>query len=191
MGLLFAPVAQGTSVLSVSLDEMVNNSEFVFEGRVVSVGSRMSQNNQRIHTYVVFDISEIIKGEYTGQQIELSFAGGTVNGMTQVVGGMHLPEVGEHGIYFVESLSRAQVHPFFGWSQGHLLINQDAAGVERVTTQRKRAVTAVAPGVRRSQQRLSNGVAEGLVLRKDNADYEGMTKSEFVRTLRDMLRQPP
>jgi hypothetical protein len=177
-------------VLGVSLDEMLNNSEFVFEGRVINIESRMTQNGSRIHTYVVFDILEIIKGEYPNDQIELSFAGGTVNGMTLSVSEMHMPEVDEKGIYFVEALSRTQVHPLYGWSQGHLLIIKDTAGVERVTTQQMQPVMAVGPAIKSSQKQLSSGAAVELVLKEDSDSQEGMSKSQFTRKLRDMLGQP-
>jgi hypothetical protein len=186
--LLLANTVNGTSVLSVDLEEMLNNCDFVFEGRVINIESRMTQNGSSIHTYVVFDIIEIIKGEYPDDEIELSFVGGTVNGMTLKVGDMHIPEVGEKGVYFVESLSRTQVHPFYGWSQGHLLIIKDAAGIERVTTQRKQAVMMVEPAIKRRQPQLSTGAAQGLVVEEGRDSLESMSKTQFVQKLRDMLR---
>ena len=39
-----------------------------------------------------------------------------------VVADMQMPEIGELGIYFVETLSEQQIHPLFGWQQGHYLI---------------------------------------------------------------------
>ena len=189
--LLLVNTAEGTTVLAVGLEEMLNNSEFVFEGRVINVESRMTQDGSSIHTYVVFDIIEIIKGEYPDDQIELSFVGGTVDGLTLSVSDMHIPEVGETGVYFVESLSRTQVHPFYGWSQGHLLIIEDDAGIERVTTQRKQPVMAVGPAIKRSQQqlKLNSGVAAGLVLEKGRDISEGISKPQFVQKLRGMLEQ--
>ena len=189
---LFTNTVNGTSVLGVTLEQMANNCEFVFEGRVLSVEARMTQNGSNIHTFVEFDIIESIKGEYHNDQIELRFAGGTVDGLTRRVGDMHIPEVGETGLYFVESLSRTHVHPFYGWSQGHLLIIKDAAGIERVTTQRKQAVMAIEPAIRRSppQPQLSTGAAQGLVVEEGRESYDGMSKSQFKRKLRDMLRPP-
>ena len=190
--LLLVNTAEGTSVRGVSLEEMLNNSELVFEGRVINIESRMTHSGSNIHTYVVFDIIDVIKGEYHNDEIELSFAGGTVNGMTLSVGDMHMPEANEQGVYFVESLSRTQVHPFYGWSQGHLLIIKDAAGIERVTTQRKQPVMAVGPAIKRSQQqlKLNSGVAAGLVLEEGRDISEGISKPQFVQKLRDMLEQP-
>jgi len=143
--LLLTNTIEGTTVLGVSLEEMLNNCEFVYEGRVINIESRMTPSGSNIHTYIVFDIIDVIKGEYHNDRIELSFAGGTVNGMTLSVGDMHMPEANEQGIYFVESLSRTQVHPLYGWSQGHLLIIKDAAGVKRITTQQKQPVMMVEP----------------------------------------------
>ena len=182
--------AESTSVLGVSLEDMLNNSDFVFEGQVINVKSRWTNNRNNIHTFITFEIIDVIKGNYKRQQIELSFAGGTVDGVSLNIGNMHFPELGEKGIYFVESLSRTQVNPLYGWSQGHLLIMKDDAGVDRVTTERKKPVMAVEPPNKGRQQQLSRDFAAGLVVGKDRDYHVGMAKTEFIRGLRAMLNRP-
>ena len=56
---------------------------------------------------------------------------------------MKVPQVGERGIYFVESLERSQVHPLYGWSQGHFIVEMDDTGADRVMTTRKQPVTGL------------------------------------------------
>jgi hypothetical protein len=176
--LLVMPICFGnaTSVREVSIDEMLRQSQLIFEGTVTAVEAR-ENSQKRIHTYVTFEIKDIIKGEYRGNSITLSFLGGTMGDVTMAVGDMRLPQLGEHGIYFVESLERLQVNPLYGWSQGHFIVERDAAGSERVMTNRRLPVTGVMDQVQDEQttsakerpQALSKGVSRDIVV-ADHSD---------------------
>ena len=190
--LLLMPISFGhaSSVREVSMNEMLQQSQFVFEGTVTAIEAR--QNSQkRIHTYVTFEITDIIKGEYSGNIITLRFLGGTVDDVTMVVSDMQLPQEGEHGIYFVESLERFQVNPLYGWSQGHFIVERDGTGSERVMTNRGLPVTGVmdymsdepaTPGKERIQD-LSKGVSRDLVVAQEGEDNKAMTVDEFKKGL--------
>jgi len=117
--------AFGSSVIKVSLEDAVNGAELIFEGRVVSKDIRLSPVNNRPFTYFTFEIIDIIKGSYAQSSIELGYMGGSNGTYTLKVTDMHMPEVGEKGIYFVESLDTQQVHPLFGWQQGHYRVVTD------------------------------------------------------------------
>jgi hypothetical protein len=190
--LLLMPISFGnaTSVREVSMDEMLQQSQVVFEGTVTAIEA--SQTSQkRIHTYVSFEITDIIKGEYHGKTITLRFLGGTVGDVTMVVSDMRLPQEGEHGIYFVESLERFQVSPLYGWSQGHFVVNRDGTGNERVMTNGKLPITGVMeqmpnelmiPGKERIHS-LSKGVLRDLTVAREGEDNKGMTVDEFKKVL--------
>ena len=192
MLLCLMPISIGnaTSVREVSMDELLQQSQFVFEGTVTAIEAR--QNSQRrIHTYVTFEITDIIKGEYPDNIITLRFLGGTVDDVTMVVSDMQLPQEGEHGIYFVESLERFQVNPLYGWSQGHFIVERDGTGSERVMTNRGLPVTGVmdymsdepkTPGKERMQD-LSRGVVRDLVVAQEGEDNKAMTVDEFKKGL--------
>ena len=190
--LLLMPISYGnaTSVREVSMDEMLQQSQFVFEGTVTAIEAR-ENSQKRIHTYVTFEITDIIKGEYHSNIITLRFLGGTVGDVTMVVSDMRLPQEGEHGIYFVESLERFQVNPLYGWSQGHFIVERDGTGSERVMTNRRLPVTGVmdympdeptTPGKERIQA-LSKGVVRDLVVAQEGEDNKGMTVDEFKKVL--------
>ena len=136
--LLFISISytHAASVRHVTLDEMLQQCQFVFEGKVLALEAR-ENSQKRIHTYVTFEILDVIKGEYPGDTLTLSFLGGTVGDVTMGVSDMKVPQVGERGIYFVESLERSQVHPLYGWSQGHFLVQPDGTGMDRVMTSNK------------------------------------------------------
>jgi hypothetical protein len=188
MLLCLMPISIGnaTSIREVSMDEMLQQSQFIFEGTVTAIEAR--QNSQkRIHTYVTLEITDVIKGEYPGNIITLRFLGGTVNDVTMVVSDMRLPQEGEHGIYFVESLKRFQVNPLYGWSQGHFIVERDGTDTERVMTNRRSPVTGVMDNMpdeattsgKERIQSLSRGVLRDLVVAREGEDDKGMTVEEF------------
>jgi len=190
--LLLMPISFGhaSSVREVSMNEMLQQSQFVFEGMVTATEAR-ENSQKRIHTYVTFEITDIIKGEYRSNIITLRFLGGTVNDVTMVVSDMRLPQKGEHGIYFVESLERFQVNPLYGWSQGHFIVEPDGTGNQRVMTNRRLPVTGVmaykpdesmTPG-KEGIQALSKGVLRDLAVAQEGEDKKGMTVDEFKSAL--------
>lgn len=116
---------RSTVVLRMGFDQVVTGAELIFEGSVVSQETRPSPVNGKPFTYFTFEIIEVIKGNYTKPTIEIGFMGGQLGEFTLEVTEMRMPTLDERGIYFVESLSKQQVHPFIGWSQGHYLVETD------------------------------------------------------------------
>ena len=141
----FFATAFSSTVRQVTITEMVNASELIFEGQVISEVSRWTPDNTQIRTYVSFQVVEVIKGDHPGGTIELSFQGGTVGDLTLSVSDMHLPQPGEQGIYVVDSLTRRQVHPFYGWDQGRFLLTSGPDGADIVTTWDGRKIIALLP----------------------------------------------
>ena len=130
--LLFTVQVYATTILKVGMDELAKQSELIFEGKVISKEVRPSPIDGQPCTYFRFSILDVIKGDYHNSEIELCFAGGTLNGITMQVSEMTMPTVGETGIYFVDSLGKELTHPLFGWHQGHYLVKKDSSQVERV-----------------------------------------------------------
>jgi hypothetical protein len=192
IALLLMPISYGnaTSVREVSMDEMLQQSQFVFEGTATAVQAK-ENSQKRIHTYVTFEIKDIIKGEYHSNFITLRFLGGTVGDVTMTVSDMRLPQQGEHGVYFVESLERLQVNPLYGWSQGHFIVERDATGSERVMTNRRLPITGVMDYMPDEQmtpakehmQALSKGVSRDIVVAQEGEGNRGMTVDEFKKVL--------
>jgi hypothetical protein len=193
---VMGPWAHAGSVRQVAMDEMIQHSRLVFEGEVMDLVS-VETGPRRIHTHVTFRILDIIKGDYPLNTITLRFLGGTVGNVTMGVSDMILPRPGEHGIYFVESLERMQVHPLFGWRQGHFLVQPDRTGTHRVLTAAKAPVTAVVQN-RSAQQSdpgpegvitLSTGVARGVVAGRDGMAETALTTAEFKKSLRKIMEE--
>ncbi len=186
-----APISYGNaaSVRAVTMAEMLQVCQFVFEGKVISTEAK-EDSRKRIHTFVTFRIQEIIKGKYHNDTVTLTFLGGTVGDVTMMVSDMKFPEVGEHGIYFVESMKKQQVNPLYGWSQGHFLVEIDDTGIERVLTRNKQPVTEVRSNTQRTPiqdpTRLSTGVARGVTLSREKG-AKGLTLGEFKKALHERL----
>jgi hypothetical protein len=186
--------AHASSVRQITMNEMLQQCQFVFEGTVVALEARENSQN-RIHTYVTFEIQDIIKGSYSDNTITLSFLGGTIGNVTMAVGDMVFPKTGEHGIYFVESLERSQVHPLYGWSQGHFLVRPDDTGRERVMTNGEQPVTEVLTDISIEQKNasqkpvtlLSKGVVDGITLGIAGNDNTGLPVEEFKNILREKM----
>ena len=123
--ILFALIphqSNATVIVKRSLNEVFNGSELVFQGRVISKVTRPSPESGNPFTYFTFEIIDIIKGSYGDPSIEIGFMGGQQGGLHLDIADMRMPEIGEEGIYFVETLDEQQVHPLFGWYQGHYLV---------------------------------------------------------------------
>ncbi len=185
-----------SSVRHVTIDEMLQQCQFVFEGEVLALES-IETGPKQIHTYVTFEIQDIIKGEYPNGIITLRFLGGTVGNITMAISDMKFPQPGERGIYFVESLERMQVHPLYGWSQGHFFVRPDETGTDRVMTSSEQPVTAIIQEISSKQMKsidetvpsLSTGVARGVVLKLKDEDQKGLTSDEFKKNLREIMKR--
>lgn len=186
---LFAQAAQATSIEAVTVEEALKGSELVIEGQVIKSETRVSEATEMIQTFVTIEVLEVIKGSYSEKTIVLPFLGGQYGDRVMEVGEMEYPNIGEQGIYFIETLQRAQAHSLFGWSQGHFLIRKDTDGVSRVTTQKNTPVTGMDRSTSQNQSRqalhesLSQGEAKGLLLEKAAPITRAMSVDDFKREL--------
>lgn len=191
--------ALASTLVQLSFDEIVASSELVFEGRVVSVEARET-GPRSIHSYVQFEILDVIKGDYSELSLELRFLGGLVGNRQMEVTEMNVPELGETGIYFVESLRELQIHPLVGWSQGHFLTRQDDSGTTRVHTAANKpiqnvvsdvSVSTVLPRTARQVAPVMlghDGTARGVEIQALADNSEAMSASAFKALVRDLSR---
>jgi len=128
-----AEPAVASMVLKVDFNQVVNGAELIFQGRVVSKETRPSPLSGKPFTYFTFAVIDVIKGSYERPTIEIGYMGGKLGEFTLEISDMRMPEVDEGGIYFVETLSEEQIHPLFGWQQGHyLVITSRQTGIDTV-----------------------------------------------------------
>lgn len=185
---------QASTVLEMNFDDVVGTAELVFEGTVTKLEARSVQDGS-IHTFVTFDVHEILKGRIVDATIELRFLGGQVGSRGLQVSDMQMPQRGERGIYFVESLQRAQVNPLVGWSQGHYLIEALGNGETVVTSADHQPVVSVdtisTPAIVSTPPSMSKGVAKGVTVRRGltaNA-AQAISASQFKASIREVMER--
>ncbi len=188
MVLLLSLPVHATTIAQLEFSELVESAELVFEGRVLSVD--VEQTGPRsIHTIVRFEIIELIKGQYPDSELILRYLGGRVGERELRVDGMQVPQAGEHGFYFVESVQEALVHPMVGWSQGHFLIRQTPDNTEAVHTANGEGVSdvhAVTRPVDAAPAILGHdGTARGVVIQQQQAPL--LSPEQFKTIVRDYL----
>jgi hypothetical protein len=155
--LLLAHAADASSVRSVSVDEMIDRSELVFEGRVI--GRRFVDDGDANHlrTCIRFEVLEVVKGPEVASPLELCFAGGSSKrGVVRAIAGLEHPAPGERGVYFVESLAAPRISPLYGWDQGRFVVGRKG---DVRTAAGKAVVGLEASGP--AGDGISNGVARG------------------------------
>ncbi|MCX8050042.1 MAG: hypothetical protein N3A55_10365 [Methylohalobius sp.] len=181
-------VGLATSVREVSLEEMLTRSDLVFEGEVIAVEVQ-EVPNLRPYTRILFRVLDVIKGSWREPTIALDFLGGEVGSKRFEVAEMDYPELGEHGIYFVESLRRRLVHPLYGWSQGRFITRPDKTGQLRIHSASGQPVVGIQWATQKRPKRLSRGVAQGVAIRSEALAEEALALEEFKRRLRRHLQE--
>jgi hypothetical protein len=176
-------------VEQVSMSEVTKASELIFRGRVLEARS-VRVGDSAIFTRITFQILEVYKGPNAGNRIELDFMGGRLGTLELKVSDMRFPAVGESGVYFVESLKRRQVHPLYGWQQGHFLIDKDSSGVERVRTVYGKPVLSVQPDGPSVNSPSVNSPSEmvprGLITAQSTQSGLGLAVAEFKRRIQQI-----
>ena len=185
-----AAVLAFPSVLAVSLEQLSTASQLIFEGEVVGKTSDFNANQTSIHTYVTFRVVDVVKGTYNQPEITLRFLGGTVGEIGLNVSDSTLPELGEAGIYFVESLERFQVNPLYGMDQGHFLV-LESNGQRFMTTRNRRVITGLFSDDQPPVEGLSNGIARGLSIDEAGGSVAGVTVFQFKQAVRQYSAQLP
>lgn len=190
-----APVF-ATTLLGMDIDDVAARAEMVFEGEVIHHQAQRDSTGI-INTFLTFRILDLIKGDYSGETIELKFAGGKMDGEIVEVAGSSIPPLGEVGIYFVESASKNMLNPLLGWSQGHFVIKSDS-GTRRVHTVGDQPVTQVQPVANipvtiKAPQVLiqgKEGIAAGVsVSTSPLTSNEALSVDEFKRRIMDLIEQ--
>ncbi|PYS55739.1 MAG: hypothetical protein DMG13_02720 [Acidobacteria bacterium] len=179
-------LAGASSVQQLSVTELINGSDLIFEGHVVELRT-VGDGTSQIFTRVTFEVQDLIKGQSPGSRIELDFLGGTIGGLTLTISDMRLPKLGETGIYFVESPKRRQVHPLYGWDQGHFLVTTDPSGVETITTFDRRPVGAVLPDAPADDaSQMNPTVVRGVSVAEPSSRSRGLTVEGFKQRIKQL-----
>ena len=181
--LLFALPIQAATILRIGTAELVNKSEIVFEGKVIKTRSEMNKQGG-IYTFVKFEVRDVIVGnKNVDEQLELRFTGGIVDDIALDVG-VRIPKDGESGVYFVERVRVGLINPLLGWDQGHFTIRDDG----KVIAGNFQPVVDIKNRNYRTSPTISQGVAEGIITRKQVTDNDSsMTVEQFKISVKSLV----
>jgi hypothetical protein len=185
---LFPSLSIATTIRVVTFKELLQYSEFIFEGQVIAIEYVIPPNSHLPRTCVLIEINEVLKGIHSDDTVDFCFLGGVSGEYTVKVANMQYPKLDEKGIYFVKSLAGQYANPLYGWKQGHFLIETDPyTSKEHVLTADRQPVNGVTLEETPSYG-LSTGVATG-VKTTDRLQIErAWTVEEFKQNLRLMLK---
>ena len=184
---LFPSLSIATTIQVVTFKQLMQYSEFIFEGQVIAIESVIPPDSHLPRTCVLIEVNEVFKGHHSDDIVDLCFLGGISGEYTVKVANMQYPELDERGIYFVKSLARQYANPFYGWKQGHFLIETDHhTSIEHVLTADRQPVTDIT-----LEEAPSYGFSTGVAIGVKTADRlqtgKAWTVEEFKRNLRLML----
>jgi hypothetical protein len=179
---------QASTVLELSFADVVESAELIFEGRVIALEAR--EDGDGIHTYVSFEVLDIVKGSYSSATLELRYLGGRVGSRQLQITDMDLPQNGESGFYFVESLQENLVHPLVGWDQGRYLIERDRNGQAYVTSSQHRPIQSINGAPQETNPNtFSKGVAKGVTVMELNLPARAMSVDGFKSAVRSSIAE--
>lgn len=178
-----------STVRQLSFTTLVADSVLIFTGEVVDQKAVWNEQKTHIDSLITFRVERVIKGEYPEETLILRFAGGEIGAVREYVDGMIYPEMGELGLYFVESLDQTQVNPLLGWHQGHFK-RLRIDGVERVFSADGRALESVFdPSIESTlksrAEEQAKGLAQGLLTTPQK--LAAMPVEEFVSAIEAQL----
>jgi hypothetical protein len=187
--------ASATTLERKSLSDLAKGSELIIDGTVGARSVEALPNGQGARTCFMFKIAEVIAGSHPGKSFRLCFFGGEVNGRGFAVSGMRYPDVGERGIYLIESTRESMLNPLIGWDQGRFLVVRDSSGIAKMETadgQRITGLTADAARPTSAEEGIvsPSGAAAAGVTSDEKSELSGaMSRDEFIAKLRSYRGQ--
>ncbi|HJT81189.1 MAG TPA: hypothetical protein VJ719_08330 [Chthoniobacterales bacterium] len=132
-----------TVVVPPTFEQLVDQAQQIFQGRVTDVKSQwIGEGDQRhIVSYITFEVNDALKGA-PGRTFTMRAFGGTVDGETMIIGDAPKFEVGDEDILFVEN-NGSQVIPLVGLMYGRFHVRKDQTGKAMMTTNEGRPLRNV------------------------------------------------
>ncbi len=116
LALLAAAPTWGTLVPTMSVEEMVDDSEIVIHGQVWRTWAAWDEGHQNIWTHYEILVAEVLKGSVDGKLV-VSEPGGTVGELSMAIVGTPRYEVGDEVVVFAERTPIGYLRTC-GWRQG-------------------------------------------------------------------------
>jgi hypothetical protein len=117
-----AASATATTFVVPDDDDLIVGARAIITGRVLSVGSRLDEEQNRIFTYVTIRVKEVLKGRLAERRITLKQAGGQVGERGSIIFGTPEFKTGEQVLLYLGT-----------WPDGSLRVYQMMLGKFSIT----------------------------------------------------------
>jgi len=127
-----------TTLILQGTADLLEHSDTVLTGTVVSIEARMHPEHQFIYTYVTLEVEEVLKGSAAvqGTTVTLEELGGEVNGVIHHVPGVPRFDVGQRVLNFAENHVGGYLRTY-GMIQGNFTFETDAKSGEQILARPK------------------------------------------------------
>ena len=143
---LLGATVPATTVVPPSFDQLVEDAQLIFEGKVTDVRCEWAgQGAERvIVSYVTFEIEDALKGS-PGTNVTLRLLGGTIGNETITIADAPVFQKGDRDILFVEN-NGSQFIPLVGIMHGRFRVQPDGvSGIDIVTDYAGHSLGQVSP----------------------------------------------
>ena len=142
--LVLSPGSSATTVIAPRFEALVDRSELIFTGQVLSQHAEWRTINGRksIVTLVTYGVHHVHKGR-AASTVTLQFLGGALGDVALDVTDMPKFKAGERVVLFVEGNGQA-VSPVVGFYHGRFSLRRTEAGRDEVLTHNGESLASVA-----------------------------------------------
>lgn len=184
LALCVAGVARATTVLPLSLDDIVGTSAVAFEGTCLENRTERDTATNLAVTYTTFAVHDVIKGD-PGTTYTIKQVGGELpQGLAFKVRGVPTFAPGEDYVVFLAGISDKGFSSPIGLSQGRFTVHQGASGREVSNGRDFRELTDTIPDAE-----LPPGLAQRVRHAADPVRHLGL--QEFKQLARDRAGHKP
>ena len=176
-----------TTVKPLTFDQVILGAKLVIEARVTKTEPRQVESSGYIWTDVTFQIQDAIKGDWSSDEITLSFLGGSIGDKSTLVAEVSIPEVGETGIYFIAETDGSRAQPLMGWHQGHVFIKNDFDGGRRAFTSDNQSIIGLDTMAEPAKEQRARTAARGLKTAAGNETATALSVDEFKSLIQQRL----
>lgn len=128
-----AAAARATTVIPMSVEELTQAASHIVEAQAVSSRSAWNQQHTLIYTFTTFQVTRALKGA-AAKTITIKQLGGSAEGYTQKVAGVHHAQAGEAALLFLRASAAGDgTYAIVGLVQGNFRMFRAGDGRIMVT----------------------------------------------------------
>ena len=120
------PASHATTVLPMTDAEIVADSRWILEGRVISVSGAWNEDRTQIFTTVEIAVGDVLKGELAEKTLRLRMLGGSADGISMIVVGAPTFRPEEEVVLCLAN--RHAMFPVVGLAQGKFTLVAESGG---------------------------------------------------------------